>query len=56
METCELYTLGAKYNIQVLSIMTCSDEILTGIETTAIERQTAFDEMVTLALETIVDN
>lgn len=54
METCELYSLGAKYNAQVLAIMTCSDEILTGIETTALERETAFDDMVKLALETIV--
>ncbi|MGG0663083.1 hypothetical protein ABE042_03100 [Viridibacillus arvi] len=35
METAALYTLEAKYDIDVLSIMTVSDHVITGEETTA---------------------
>jgi purine-nucleoside phosphorylase len=52
METAELYTLAAKFNRKALSILTVSDHILLGGETTAEERQTTFTNMITLALET----
>lgn len=52
METTALYTLAAKFNRQALSILTVSDHILTGEETTAEERQTTFNEMIEIALET----
>lgn len=55
METTALYTLAAKYNRQALSILTVSDHVVTGEETTAKERETTFDEMVELALETALD-
>lgn len=52
METTALYTLAAKYKRRALSILTVSDHILTGEETTAYERQTSFHEMMEVALET----
>lgn len=53
METTALYTLAAKFNRQALSILTVSDHILTGEETTAEERQTTFNDMIEIALETV---
>ncbi len=55
METAALYTLAAKFQARALSILTVSDHILTGELTTAEERQTTFNEMITLALDTIAD-
>lgn len=52
METAALYTLAAKFNAQALSILTVSDHILTGEETSAEERQTTFNQMVEVALDT----
>lgn len=52
METTALYTLAAKYKRRALSILTVSDHILTGEETTAYERQTSFHAMMEVALET----
>lgn len=50
METTALYTLAAKYGRQALSVLTVSDHILTGEETTSEERQTTFNEMIEVAL------
>lgn len=52
METTALYTLAAKFGRQALSILTVSDHILTGEETTSEERQTSFNDMMEIALET----
>lgn len=54
METAALYTLAAKFNRQALSVLTVSDHIVTGEMTTADERQTTFNEMIEIALETAV--
>lgn len=54
METTALYTLAAKFNRQALSILTVSDHVLTGEETTAEERQTSFHEMMQISLETAI--
>jgi purine-nucleoside phosphorylase len=51
METAELYTLAARYGVQALSILTISDHIFKGEETTPEERETSFTEMMELALE-----
>ena len=51
METTALYTLAAKYGVNALSVLTVSDHIFTGEETTAEERQTTFNDMITIALE-----
>lgn len=50
METAGLYTLAAKHNVRALSILTVSDNILTGELSTPTERQTSFTTMVHLAL------
>ncbi len=54
MESAELFTLAAEYKRKAMAIMTVSDHILLGGETTAEERQTTFTDMMKLALETIV--
>ncbi|MFD1361444.1 purine-nucleoside phosphorylase [Lentibacillus salinarum] len=54
METTALYTLAAKFNRQALTVLTVSDHILTGEETTAEERQTTFHDMMEVALDTAI--
>lgn len=54
MESAELFTLAAKFKRKALSIFTVSNQILTGEETTAEERQLTFKDMMLLALETII--
>jgi len=54
MESSALYTLAAKYDRQALSILTVSDHVITGEETSAEERQTSFNEMMEVALETAI--
>ncbi|MGO2265621.1 purine-nucleoside phosphorylase [Vagococcus salmoninarum] len=54
MEAAVIYYLAAKYQVQALAIMTVSDHILTGEETSSEERQETFDEMMIVALETII--
>lgn len=54
METSALYTLAAKYGRKALSVLTVSDHILTGEETTAEERQTTFNEMIQVALDAAI--
>ena len=51
MESSALYTLAAKYKRNALSVLTVSDHILTGEETTSEERQTTFNEMIEVSLE-----
>lgn len=54
METTALYTVAAKYGVNALTILTVSDHLLTGEETTSEERQTSFREMMEVALETAI--
>jgi len=54
METAALYTLAAKYNRNALSILTVSDHILTGEETSAEERQLTFNDMIEVALDSTI--
>lgn len=54
METAALYTIAAKFNCKALSILTVSDHIITGEETTAEERQTTFNDMIEVALEAAI--
>lgn len=51
MEAAALYTLGAKYGVDTLAILTVSDSLVTGEETTSDERQTTFNKMIEVALE-----
>ncbi|WP_282943138.1 purine-nucleoside phosphorylase [Paenibacillus sp. RC67] len=54
METTALYTLAAKLGVNALTILTVSDHLLTGEETTAEERQNTFNEMMEVALDTAI--
>lgn len=51
MEAAGLYTLAAKYNRKALAILTISDHLITGEETSAQERQTTFNDMIVIALD-----
>ena len=53
METAGLYTLAAKFKAKALSILTVSDSLVTGEETTSEEREKTFDQMVEIALSLI---
>ncbi|HCB92964.1 MAG TPA: purine-nucleoside phosphorylase [Selenomonas sp.] len=55
METAALYLLAAQFQVQALAILTVSDHLLTHESTNAEERQTSFNDMVKIALETAVD-
>ncbi|GKU78542.1 purine-nucleoside phosphorylase [Paenibacillus sp. L3-i20] len=54
METTALYTLAAKYGVNALTILTVSDHLLTGEETTSAERQSTFNDMMEVALDTVI--
>ncbi|WP_156298922.1 purine-nucleoside phosphorylase [Streptobacillus canis] len=51
METAQLYTTAAKFNVNALTLLTISDSLVTGEATSAEERQTTFNDMITLALD-----
>jgi purine-nucleoside phosphorylase len=54
METTELYTLAAKFKRQALSILTISNSLVDGSQTTtAQERETTFKNMIEIALEAV---
>ena len=54
METAALYATAARLGKKALSILTVSDNIVTGEETSATERQTSFNDMIEAALEVAV--
>ena len=54
MEAAALYMNAARYGKRALCICTISDHILKGVETTSEERQTAFTQMMKIALEVAV--
>ena len=54
MEAAALYMNAARYGKRALCICTISDHVLKGVETTSAERQTAFTQMMKIALETAV--
>lgn len=52
MEAAGIYPIAAEHNVEALAICTVSDDIRTGDALTSEERQTTFDEMILVALET----
>jgi purine-nucleoside phosphorylase len=54
METAELYTLAAQFNVKALAILTISDSMISGETTGSDERQKDFRQMMEIALETII--
>ena len=54
MEAAGIYPIAAEFGAEALAICTVSDDILTGDALSSDERQTTFDEMITVALEAAV--
>lgn len=54
MEVYALYAIAQNLNKRALGFLTVSDNVLTGENTTAEERQSSFDDMVICALETAI--
>jgi purine-nucleoside phosphorylase len=55
METAALYTLAARFRCRALALLTVSDQLRTGEKSTTQERERCFDQMVQIALDTIVE-
>ena len=53
METAALYTIAAKYKAKALSILTVSDNLVTGEETSSMEREKTLTDMVEVALSLV---
>jgi len=54
MEAAGLYGVAAEFGAKALCVVTVSDHIRTGEETTAQERQTTFNGMIELTLESLL--
>ncbi len=54
MEAAGIYPIAAEQGVEALAICTVSDDIPSGKALTAEERQTTFDEMISVALETAI--
>jgi purine-nucleoside phosphorylase len=54
MEAAGIYAVAAEFGVEALAICTVSDDITSGAALTAAERQTSFDEMILLGLDTAV--
>ena len=53
MEAAGIYPIAAEHGIEALAVCTVSDDIVSGEALSSDERQTTFDEMITVALETV---
>lgn len=54
MEAAGLYTIAAKYNVKALAILTISDSLVTKEKTTSDERESTFNTMIDIALNTLM--
>jgi len=54
MEAAALYTLASKFGVQALTMLTVSDHLVTGEQTSSEEREKTFTQMMEVALETAV--
>lgn len=54
MEAAGLYGVAAEYGANALCILTVSDQIRSGEKATAEERQTSFNDMLQIALDSVV--
>jgi len=54
MEAAGLYGVAAEFGAKALCILTVSDHIRTGEKTTSDERQNSFNEMIEIALDSIL--
>src|SRR5699024_9707596 len=55
MEAAGLYMLGAQHKVNTLAILTISDHIFTGEEKTSEEREKTFDDMMLVALDSVLE-
>ena len=53
MEAASLYTIAAEERARALAIVTVSDHLVTGEQTSSAERERTFDDMVKIALEAL---
>ena len=51
MEAAGLYSIAAKHNVNALAILTISDSLITGEQTSSEERERTFNQMINIALE-----
>ncbi len=54
MEAAGIYALAAEFGARALAICTVSDHIISGKQTTSQERQSTFNDMVIIALESVL--
>ena len=54
MEAAGIYGVAAEFGAKALTICTVSDHIRTGEQTTAAERQSTFNDMIEIALESVL--
>ena len=54
MEAAGIYPIAAENDAEALAICTVSDDIISGDHLSTDERQTTFDEMILVALQTAV--
>jgi purine-nucleoside phosphorylase len=54
MEAAGIYSIAAEHGAEALAICTVSDDIPSGKALSVEDRQTTFDEMIVVALETVV--
>lgn len=54
MEAAGLYGVAAEYGAKAMAICTVSDHIKTGEQTSSEERQTTFNEMIEIALDSVL--
>ena len=54
MEAAGIFAIAAENNAEALAICTVSDDIVSGDALTSEDRATTFDEMILVALETVV--
>lgn len=51
METQMLFTLAKRFGVKALSVLTVSDNIVTGESTSSLDREQSFNDMMKIALE-----
>ncbi len=54
MEAAGIYAVAAEYGVKALSICTVSDHLRTGEQTSSEERQLTFNDMIEIALESVL--
>jgi purine-nucleoside phosphorylase len=54
MEAAGLYAVAAEHGVRALALLTVSDHIRRGEHLSSDERQTSFDRMIRIALDTAI--